>query len=79
MDEKKTEYYAAFSEGAAFGIHIIMDALKGISENEKMPEHIRFFLRGFVDTYQKEAPHERLVEGFLAAIRREEEEKETCN
>lgn len=80
MDEKRTAYSAGFAEGAAFGIQIIMDALKDVSEDERMPEHIRVFLRGFVDNYQKEAPHERLVEKFLAAIkRREEEENETCH
>lgn len=52
----ETAYSTGFATGVAFGIEMIMCSLKEVLGNEKISEDIRFFLRGFIDSYQKDAP-----------------------
>lgn len=51
--EEQQRYVVAFSEGVAFGIKAVMDSLKEVSGKSDIPEVLRSFLRGLLESYQK--------------------------
>jgi len=52
MTENEEAYALGFSEGLDYGIELMMEQLKKISDDTKVPTSARVFLRVFVDSYQ---------------------------
>lgn len=53
--EEQQRYAVAFSEGVAFGIKAVMDSLNEVSGKSDIPEVIRSFLRGLLESYQRDS------------------------
>ncbi len=77
MTENEEAYALGFSEGLSYGIELMMEELKKISDDTKVPTSARVFLRGFVDRYQKDA--DSIAAKTLEAIKTHKVEKTTCH
>lgn len=77
MTENEEAYALGFSEGLDYGIELMMEQLKKISDDTKVPTSARVFLRGFVDSYQKDAAN--IAAKTFEAIKAHREEKTTCH
>ena len=77
MTENEESYTLGFSVGLSYGIGLIMEELKKISDDTKVPTSARVFLRGFVDRYQKDAAS--IAEKTFEAIKAHKVEKTTCH
>lgn len=77
MTENEEAYALGFSEGLDYGIELMMEQLKKISDDTKVPTSARVFLRGFVDSYQKDAAN--IAAKTFEAIKAHRVEKTTCH
>lgn len=77
MTENEEAYALGFSEGFSYGIELMMEELKKISDDTKVPTSARVFLRGFVDRYQKDAAN--IAEKTFKAIKAKGVENCTCH
>lgn len=77
MTETEEAYALGFSEGLAYGIELMMEQLKKISDDTEVPTSTRVFLRGFVDRYQKDAAN--IAAKTFEAIKANKVEKCTCH
>lgn len=77
MTKNEEAYAQGFSEGLSYGIELMMEELKKISDDTKVPTSARVFLRGFVDRYQKDAAN--IAEKTFEAIKAHKVEKTTCH
>lgn len=77
MTENEEAYALGFSKGFSFGIELMMEELKKISDDTKVPTSARVFLRGFVDRYQKDAAN--IAAKTFEAIKANKVEKTTCH
>ena len=77
MTENEEAYALGFSEGLSYGIELMMEELKKISDDTKVPTSARVFLRGFVDNYQKDAAN--IAEKTFEAIKAKGVENCTCH
>lgn len=77
MTENEETYALGFSEGFSYGIKLMMEELKKISEDTKVPTSARVFLRGFVDRYQKDAAS--IAKKTFEAIKAKKVENITCH
>ncbi|WP_297217467.1 hypothetical protein [uncultured Desulfovibrio sp.] len=77
MTENEEAYALGFSEGLSYGIDLMMEELKKISDDTKVPTSARVFLRGFVDNYKKDAAN--IAAKTFEAINAHKVEKTTCH
>ena len=77
MTENEEAYALGFSEGLSYGIDLMMEELKKISDDTKVPTPARVFLRGFVDNYKKDAAN--IAAKTFEAINAHKVEKTTCH
>ena len=77
MTENEEAYAIGFSEGLAYGIELMMEELKKISDDTEVPTSARVFLRGFVDSYHKDASN--IAAKTFEAIKAKKVENCTCH
>lgn len=77
LTENEESYALGFSEGFSYGIELMMEELKKISDDTKVQTSARVFLRGFVDNYKKDAAD--IAAQTFEAIKAKKVEKMTCH